>query len=189
MTWPMLRRLILAAIPIAVVAAGAVAFQAQTTAPSTADAQTTWAPMYGNLGAEYTSAITAQLTSDGIPFRLKDGGSVLLAPQAVIVSVRAVVAEKVLSRAPAGLNNFDPQRVASWPCARHAFETSDRQRHLRRDLIGRSVAKLREYASAHHNEIRVLGEDGSCSYLRSDLRLDRIDVYIQRGVIIWAANF
>ena len=65
-------------------------------------AQPTWAPLYGNLSGTDASAVTTQLTTDGVKYKLADGGATVLVPQSQVYSERIALSGKGL---PAGQND------------------------------------------------------------------------------------
>jgi hypothetical protein len=60
------------------------------------------------------------------------------------------------------------------------FQTT---REPRPDLVGRTFAVVSDSERAVGREARVIGRDGHCNSLRSDLRWDRANVYLVRGVV------
>ena len=72
----------------AVVVVGILALAMGAFALSRWISQPTWAPLYGSLSGEDASAVTEQLTSDGVPYKLTDGGSTILVPQAQVYQER-----------------------------------------------------------------------------------------------------
>jgi flagellar M-ring protein FliF len=59
-------------------------------------AQPTWAPLYGNLSGTDASAITTQLTTDGVKYKLEDGGATVLVPQSQVYAERISLSGKGL---------------------------------------------------------------------------------------------
>lgn len=64
-------------------------------------AQPTWTPLFTNLSGSDASAIVEQLKSDNVQYKLADGGSTVLVPQAQVYDLRVAMSGKGL------LNNTD----------------------------------------------------------------------------------
>ncbi|MBT0771416.1 flagellar M-ring protein FliF [Kineosporia sp. J2-2] len=69
--------------------------------------QPEWTPLYGGLSGEDASAITEQLDSDGVPYKLADQGSAILVPK------EQVYAERI-KLAAAGLTGGDGSGADGW---------------------------------------------------------------------------
>ena len=65
-----------------------------------------------------------------------------------------------------------------------AFETTPSRR--RPDLVGRTLEVVSASERAVGRQVRIIGIDGHCNYVRSDLRRDRANLYVDRGVVRWA---
>jgi flagellar M-ring protein FliF len=64
--------------------------------------QPSWAPLYGGLSGEDASAITDQLTSDGVSYKLADNGTAILVPKDQVYSERIKLAAAGLSGGASG---------------------------------------------------------------------------------------
>ncbi|MBF4574962.1 flagellar basal-body MS-ring/collar protein FliF [Frondihabitans sp. VKM Ac-2883] len=71
----------LAIIGVAVLVLGSVALTSFLTKPS-------YTPLFTGLAATDASAVVDQLTTDGVPYQLTDGGSTILVPQSQVYSER-----------------------------------------------------------------------------------------------------
>jgi flagellar M-ring protein FliF len=60
-------------------------------------AQPTWAPLYGNLSGTDANAIVDQLNTDGVTYKLADGGTTILVPQSKVAAERISLAGKGLT--------------------------------------------------------------------------------------------
>src|SRR5689334_17640920 len=83
----------------AVVIVGVLALAMGAFALSRWMSQPDWAPLYGSLSGEDANAVTEQLNSDGVPYKLADGGSTILVPQAQVYQERIALSGQGL---PAG---------------------------------------------------------------------------------------
>jgi flagellar M-ring protein FliF len=59
-------------------------------------AQPSWTPLYGNLSGTDASAVVEQLNTDGVPYKLTDGGATVLVPQSQVYDVRVALSGKGL---------------------------------------------------------------------------------------------
>jgi flagellar M-ring protein FliF len=59
-------------------------------------AQPTWTPLYGNLSATDAGSVTQELASKGVRYKLSDGGSTVLVPQAAVYQLRLDMSAKGL---------------------------------------------------------------------------------------------
>ena len=59
-------------------------------------AQPTWTPLYGNLSATDAGSVTSELTSKGVAYKLADGGSTVMVPQADVYQLRLDMSAKGL---------------------------------------------------------------------------------------------
>ena len=59
-------------------------------------AQPTWTPLYGNLSATDAGSVTSELTSKGVQYKLGDGGSTVMVPQAQVYQLRLDMSAKGL---------------------------------------------------------------------------------------------
>lgn len=74
----------------------------------------TYAPLFTGLAAKDASSITDQLTTDGVPFQLSDGGATILVPQAQVYSERLKAASNGLpSSNEGGYSLLDKMGVTS----------------------------------------------------------------------------
>ena len=64
--------------------------------------QPDWSPLYGGLSGEDASAITEQLTTDGVPYKLADNGSSVLVPKDQVAAERIKLAGAGLTGAADG---------------------------------------------------------------------------------------
>jgi flagellar M-ring protein FliF len=64
--------------------------------------QPTWAPLYGNLSGADASAVVEQLNTDGIKYKLADGGSTVLIPQDQVYDERIAISGKGLQPTDGG---------------------------------------------------------------------------------------
>jgi flagellar M-ring protein FliF len=67
-----------------------------------------WAPLYGGLSGTDASAVTQQLGTDGVKYKLSDGGSTILVPQDKVYSERIALAGKGLPAGSGGSSTSDP---------------------------------------------------------------------------------
>ena len=65
-------------------------------------AQPTWAPLYGNLSGNDANAIVDQLRSDGVQYKLTDGGATILVPQSQVYDERVALSGKGLPASDSG---------------------------------------------------------------------------------------
>ena len=59
-------------------------------------AQPTWTPLYGNLSATDAGSVTSELASKGVQYKLTDGGSTVMVPQAQVYQLRLDMSAKGL---------------------------------------------------------------------------------------------
>jgi flagellar M-ring protein FliF len=59
-------------------------------------AQPTWTPLYGNLSATDASSVTSELAGKGVQYKLSDGGSTVMVPQAQVYQLRLDMSAKGL---------------------------------------------------------------------------------------------
>lgn len=83
----------------AVVVVGVLALAMGAFALSRWVATPDWAPLYGSLSGEDANAVTEQLNSDGVPYKLADGGATILVPQQEVYQERIALSGQGL---PAG---------------------------------------------------------------------------------------
>lgn len=78
-------------------------------------AQPTWAPLYGNLSGTDASAITTQLNTDGVKYKLADGGASILVPQGQVYAERIALMGKGLpaSDSNGGWSLLDKQGITA----------------------------------------------------------------------------
>lgn len=57
---------------------------------------------------------------------------------------------------------------------------------LLEDYVNLTEEKARELAGRSDKDLRVVGQDGECSDISSDLRSDRVTVYLDDGLVAWA---
>jgi hypothetical protein len=58
----------------------------------------------------------------------------------------------------------------------------------RPDLVGKSVAEVRRTERAAGHQVRIVGSGGSCSGT-SDHVFDRVNLYTEQGIVVWAQVF
>lgn len=98
---------VLTVIGVAVLALGGTALVKWASTP-------TYSPLFSNLAADDASAITDQLTTDGVKFELTDGGQTILVPQESVSAERLKAAAAGLpSDAKTGYSLLDTQGVTS----------------------------------------------------------------------------
>jgi flagellar M-ring protein FliF len=77
--------------------------------------QPTWAPLYGNLSGTDANAIVDQLNTDGVPYKLADGGTSVLVPQSQVYAERISLSGKGLpeSSSTDGWSLLDKQGITA----------------------------------------------------------------------------
>jgi len=59
-------------------------------------AEPTWTPLYGNLSATDAGSVTSELAGKGVQYKLSDGGSTVMVPQAQVYQLRLDMSAKGL---------------------------------------------------------------------------------------------
>jgi hypothetical protein len=59
----------------------------------------------------------------------------------------------------------------------------------RPDLSGKSTAEARRAERARGHIVRIVGTDRTCPARTDDLRRDRVNLYSENGIVIWAQMF
>jgi hypothetical protein len=57
------------------------------------------------------------------------------------------------------------------------------------DYQGKPLEEVRQLAKSRGFDVRLVGEDGSCNAMTDDLRIDRINVYVESGTVVASGAF
>ena len=57
------------------------------------------------------------------------------------------------------------------------------------DYLGKTLVDVRRLATGRGFDVRVVGQDGRCNVLTDDLRIDRINVYVESGKVVASGAF
>lgn len=104
----------------------------------------TYVPLASGVPVEESGAILAQLESASIPYRLENGGSVILVPEEQLAKARVELASKgVMSRGGKGYELFDDMSLGATPFVQNVTYLRALQAEL-----ARSIMQLEPVASA-----------------------------------------
>lgn len=104
----------------------------------------TYVPLASGVPVEESGAILAQLESASIPYRLENGGSVILVPEEQLAKARVELASKgVISRGGKGYELFDDMSLGATPFVQNVTYLRALQAEL-----ARSIMQLEPVASA-----------------------------------------
>jgi flagellar M-ring protein FliF len=107
--------------------------------------QPQWTPLFGNLSGSDANAVVEQLRTEGVEYRLTDGGSTVLVPQSVVYDLRVSLSGKGIpaGEAQSGYSLLDEQGITATD-----FQQNVAYRRALEGELGRTLMAIDSVESA-----------------------------------------